>query len=173
MCAFAVRPLWRVAGLVFAISIATPLASQAQTYPYYPQPHAGLFPTPHRPPDGSVRQQQLRNMKTWTLAMMQHLQDVHNVYPEMKRASAVKAVLWPYITANKGGLDLVTHHIYLPNSSLSHKPFASVSDPGRTVLFYEARPNADGTRAVGFMDGHCGLILDQEWPRLKELSHFQ
>lgn len=171
MCAFAVCPLWKVAALALAFGVAAPVASQIQPDHYYPQPHAGLFPTPHRPPEGSVRMRQLRNMKTWTLAMMQHLQDVNNIYPEMKRAPAVKAILWRYVVANKGGLDPVTHTLYLPNPSLSHKPFASVSDPARTVLFYEAQPGAGGTRAVGFVDGHCGLILNQEWPRLKKLSH--
>ena len=171
MRAYVVRSFWKVVGLALAFGLTAPVAAQTQPDYYYPKPHTGLFPTPHRPPENSVRNRQLRNMKTWTLAMIQHLQDVSNVYPEMKSAPAVKAILWPSIVANKGGLDPVTHRLYLPNPYLSHKSFAAVSDPARTVLFYEAQPNADGTRAVGFVDGHCALILNQEWPRLKKLSH--
>lgn len=171
MRSFAVRPLWKVAAIALAFGVAAPVTSQMQPDHYYPQPHTGLFPTPHRPPENSVRMQQLRNMKTWTLAMIQHLQDVNNVYPEMKRAPAVKAILWHYVVANKGGLDPVTHTLYQPNPFLSHRSDTAINDPARTVMFYEAKPDADGTRAVGFVDGHCALILNQEWPRLKKLSH--
>lgn len=171
MRSFAVRPLWKVAGVALAFGLAGPTGCRAQTNHYHPQTHAGLFPTPHRPPEGSVRMQQLRSMKTWTLAMTFYLMDTGDVYLEMKRAPAVKALLRRYVS--KRDTALFTSGLYQPNSFLSHKSTAIVSDPARTVVFYEAKPDADGTRVVGFVDGHCGLILNQEWPRLKELSHLK
>jgi hypothetical protein len=148
-------------------------AAHGQSHGYHPaKSHfAPPFPTPIRAAEGSVRSRQLTSLKIWLLSTIEYLQDKNNVYPDMSSAGAAKKALWPYVSGNKGGVDPVTKLWYQPNPYLSHKSSAVVSDPSKMVLFYEARPNADGTRAVGFADGHCALILVREWPRLKRMSH--
>ncbi len=37
-----------------------------------------------------------------------------------------------------------------------------------TVCIYEAQPWPDGTRCVGFYDGHATFVSEAEWAKLKE-----
>jgi hypothetical protein len=42
--------------------------------------------------------------------------------------------------------------------------------PFETVVLYEARPAADGTRGLMFSDGHAKRVTEAEWPELKRIS---
>lgn len=158
-------------GVALSLCLAAAVSGQSPGYRvpqrHYPPP----FPTLIRPAEGSTRLPQMNNLKAWNLAMLQYLQDKNNFFPDMHSAAQVKKTLWRYVTADKGGVDPVTKRLYQPNPSLSHKSYTAISDPSRMILFYEAVPSADGTRAVGFVDGHCALILEREWPRVKRMSH--
>lgn len=164
------KPRLTAAAVTLMLCLAGAASGQSRGWvrpPNFPPP----FPTQIRAAEGSVRERQLNNLKAWNVAMIQYLQDKTNHYPDMGSAATVKKTLWRYVISDKGSVDPVTKRLYQPNPYLSRKSAAAISDPSKMVMFYEAKPNSDGTRAVGFADGHCALILVREWPRLKRASH--
>ena len=115
--------------------------------------------------------QSLRNLKQIGLGMMQYVQDYDENLPPMKSAAATKMALFPYIKNNDVFRQPLTHEPYLPNTSLSGRSLESFGGLATMVVYYEASPMPDGTRAVVFLDGHAKRIRESDWPALKAASH--
>jgi prepilin-type processing-associated H-X9-DG protein len=90
--------------------------------------------------------------------------------PPLWDAATAKKALLPYV---RGGSALVhpqTGEPYQPNPTLSRQSLASTAEPWKMAVFWEARPGADGTRGVVFVDGHVRRVPEAEWPEIRRAS---
>ena len=121
--------------------------------------------------DNAVAASSDSNLKQLGLAMIQYTQDYDEMMPPMKDAATTKKALYPYVKNDDVFLSPKTHQPYLPNTSLSHRTLASFNSPAEMVIYYEAAPAPDNTRALLFLDGHVKRVPEAEWPSLKAASH--
>lgn len=112
----------------------------------------------------------LNNLKQIGLALTMYVQDYDEVLPPMKNA-AVQKVLMPYVKNKAVFSSPQSKQPYQPNTSLSHRTLASFQNPSTMVVFYEAAPDAEGYRAVLFLDGHVERVDAAGWQKLKVASH--
>jgi hypothetical protein len=133
------------------------------------EPAAKPIPAPQvSEPD--VNAASLDRLRQLGEAISRYLQDHDEQMPPLKDVATMRKALLPYV---KDGSVLVhpgTHEPYRPNPALSRVSLASIAVPFKTVLLYEARPAADGTRGVLFSDGHASRVPEAEWPQLKRGS---
>jgi hypothetical protein len=128
----------------------------------------------------------MSNLKQLGLALMQYTQDYDDMLPQMNSATSERQIrgpapvpsrvtvqqrLWPYARAVEIFRHPTTKQIYRPNSFLSRKARDSFKSPAMVVTFYEASPDADGLRAVLYLDGHVKRERETDWPRIKRASH--
>ena len=118
-----------------------------------------------------ARQQSLDNLRQIGLAMLQYTQDNDETLPPMTDAATVKKTIYPYVKSDSVFVDPLTDIAYLPNTSLSHRTLATFNSPAEMVIYYEATPAPDNTRALLFLDGHVKRVPEADWPRLKAASH--
>ncbi|MBV9851884.1 MAG: hypothetical protein JO250_19630 [Armatimonadetes bacterium] len=133
-----------------------------------PSPLAGLMGARD---DQNLGIQSLSNLKQLGLAVLQYTQDHDETLPPMQDAATVKKAIYPYVKSDAVFINPLSKQPYVPNTSLSHRKLASVSAPASLVLYYEATPAPDNTRAVLFMDGHVKRIPESQWLHLKAASH--
>ncbi|MBV9470601.1 MAG: hypothetical protein JOZ57_15285 [Abitibacteriaceae bacterium] len=82
----------------------------------------------------------------------------------------MKKALEPYIRNTGIFTQPGTQEPYRANLMLSEQLQENFQNAAGIVIFYEAKPAADGTRGVLFLDGHVGRIKETDWPRLKKIS---
>ncbi len=113
----------------------------------------------------------LSNLKQIGLATLMYQQDHDENFPPMKDLATVRSALHPYTKNNDIFVDPLSGLPYHANAYASRRSAATIESPAEFVLFYEATPAPDGTRAVVFADGHARRVPGPEWSRLKRLSH--
>ena len=113
----------------------------------------------------------LANLRQLGLGLIQYTQDNNETLPPMQSASAAKAALFPYIKSDSIFEQPPSHTFYRPNASLSRRKLASFDSPASVVAYFETTPQADGLRAVLFLDGHVKRLQDPEWQQIKAASH--
>lgn len=128
-------------------------------------------PTPPAPVIASAAESSVSNLKQLGLGLIQYVQDHDEVLPPMQSASAAKAALFPYIKSDSIFEQPPSHTFYRPNASLSRRKLATFNSPASMVAYFETSPQADGTRAVLFLDGHVKRLEDPEWQNLRSASH--
>jgi prepilin-type processing-associated H-X9-DG protein len=79
--------------------------------------------------------------------------------PAMGSARAVE----PYVRSYVGNEGILREFNpaggeVLGNKALAGVQSTSISDPGKTVMFYESRPLPDGRRVVAYADGHVDRV---------------
>ena len=113
----------------------------------------------------------LSNLKLIGLGMIQCVQDHDEKLPPMRSAAAAQKAILPYVKDAAVFRQPLTHEPYLSNTSLSGRSLESFGGLATMVVYYEASPMPDGTRAVVFLDGHAKRIRESDWPALKAASH--
>ncbi len=126
---------------------------------------------PPAPVMPSAAEASVSNLKQLGLGLIQYTQDNNETLPPMQNASAAKAALFPYIKSESIFEQPPSHTFYHPNASLSRRKLASFDSPATMVVYFETSPQADGRRAVLFLDGHVKRLEDPEWQQLKAASH--
>lgn len=128
-------------------------------------------PTPPAPVVASAAEVSVSNLKQIGLGLIQYTQDHDEVLPPMQSASAAKAAIFPYIKSDSVFEQPPSHTFYRPNASLSRRKLATFDSPATMVVYFETSPQADGRRAVLFLDGHVKRLEDPEWQQFKAASH--
>ncbi|MGI4787982.1 MAG: hypothetical protein ACRYFS_03930 [Janthinobacterium lividum] len=113
----------------------------------------------------------MSNLHQIGVAVVQYTQDHNEVLPPMKSVAEADDALHPYINDVKIFENPITHQRYQTNTSLVHRNLASVEEAGAMVIYYETSSDADGKRAVLFLDGHVERVTEADWQRLKTASH--
>ncbi len=90
--------------------------------------------------------------------------------PKMTDASTVATELSDYIFDATYFYHPVTQEAYQPNTSLSGKILAGITNASAIVSFYEKTPAADGTIGVVYLDGNVTRIKAEEWEKVKVTS---
>lgn len=128
-------------------------------------------PAPPAPVIASAAEVSTSNLKQIGLGLIQYTQDNNETLPPMQNASAAKAALFPYIKSDSVFEQPPSHTFYRPNASLSRRKLASFDSPATMAAYFETSPQADGRRAVLFLDGHVKRLEDPEWQQVKAASH--
>ena len=121
-------------------------------------------------PEGKGKDVSVDRLKQVALAAIMYAQDYDEKLPPMKSAEAAKEALKPYVRSEEIFVDPTSKKPFKANAALSGKQLSQIEQPGETILFYEAQPGADGTRAAAFVDGHVARLSAEDWERLKKLS---
>ena len=129
-------------------------------------PQAG-GPPPVVDPGGD---ESVGNLRELGVALQQYLKDHDNTLPPLRDPVKMKRALEPYTRNTIVFADPKTHDPYRANALLSEQLMEDFQTPGDMVAFYEARPAADGTRAVLLLDGNARRVKDAEWTKLKQKS---
>lgn len=108
------------------------------------------------------------NAKQMSLALMMYAGDYDDDIPYVQSTKAAFEVIYPYMknkditkSLNPDGAK------FLLNMALAGVNMATIESPAETVMFYEDKPWADGTRVVSFTDGHVKRLSAEEWERYK------
>ncbi|HOF89593.1 MAG TPA: hypothetical protein PLZ36_16045 [Armatimonadota bacterium] len=104
------------------------------------------------------------------IAIQMFVQDNQGKYPPMQDAAALKKAILPYLGNEETLLNPATRDPYQPNPVLAGRKEAEVKNPTLMAVIWEAAPAADGTRGVGFADGHVSRIAEKDWPAVKAKS---
>lgn len=118
------------------------------------------------------RMESRNNLERITLTIIDY-EHKHNLYfPKMATAADLKALFdeeWQKILIQPG-----TNEPYLPNPNLSGKAQKVIKTRMElTVMVYEASPDVDGVRLVGYCDGHVAEVPEKDWPAEKKKSGIQ
>ena len=128
-------------------------------------------PAPPAPVVASAAEVSMSNLKQLGLGLIQYTQDNDETLPPMGNASAAKAALFPYIKSDSIFEQPPSHTFYQPNPSVSRRKLSSFDSPATMVVYFETTPQADGRRAVLFLDGHVKRLEDPDWQQAKAASH--
>lgn len=170
--AFASRPASK-GDIVYKLSLVNvrQIGSLDDVVAFAPQTAEEVRKQAEAAEQSQVRLQSLSNLKWIGLAMTMYIQDYDETLPPMLSAAAVQKALLPYAKRSAVFQQPEAHAPYLPNTSLSRRRYRTFKDPADMVIYYEAAPGLDGTRAVLFLDGHVQRIPKAQWPALKAASH--
>ena len=107
----------------------------------------------------------LSNMKQVALSAMLYCSDYDDVFPYANSTSQAQSQLLPYLK-NKSLFSSPNGGRILYNTSLSGVSAVSIPSPAEVVLFYEEQTWPDGTRAVGYCDGHAKMVDQATWAKI-------
>jgi len=119
----------------------------------------------------TARQQAARfatvsSLKQLGLAIQMYAQDHDQRLPPLRTVQESRSVLMEYVKSAAVFAHPISHQPYRPNSALNGKSLGELNDLSNSVLFYEATPADDGTRAVLFADGSVKRLSDALWRRV-------
>jgi hypothetical protein len=137
-------------------------------------------------PQSRSREANLRNLSQIGMALLQYAQDYDETLPPMQSATSteqlrrlerapmqettVQQSLLPYISSLDIFLHPATGQLYRSNPALSRKKLRHIITPTATVAFYEAAPDAEGKRAVLFVNGRVQQVTATEWKQFRQAS---
>lgn len=117
----------------------------------------------------SLRTRAISNMKQVSLAALMYAGDWDDVLPRVQSSKAAHAAIQPYHknteivkTINPNGGQI------LFNMALSGVNLGIVERIAETPMFYDSKPWPDGTRIVGFAEGHVRAISKENWPQIEK-----
>ncbi|MFM7323059.1 MAG: DUF1559 domain-containing protein [Armatimonadota bacterium] len=108
----------------------------------------------------------LSNLKQVGLGMMMYVQDYDEVFPPMRSEPEVRKRLMPYIKNDATFRNPIDEKPYVYNPALSGVSLTRIHAPSDLAVVWEADPAPDGTRGVGFADGHAKRVSAAEWARI-------
>ena len=112
----------------------------------------------------------LSRLRQVATAILMFVQDNQGKYPPMQDAAALKKAILPYLGNEETLRNPATQEPYQPNPVLAGRKETEVKSPTQMAVVWEAAPAADGTRGVGFADGHASRIAEKDWPAVKAKS---
>jgi hypothetical protein len=109
----------------------------------------------------------ISNAKQMALGMLMYISDYDNDFPYVQSTKGAYELLDPYIknrevfkSQNPDGAKFIL------NMAIAGANLASVQVPTETILFYEDKQWADGTRVVAFTDGSAKAVTSEEWAKI-------
>jgi hypothetical protein len=132
----------------------------------YVEEETGVEPGP---PEQAVRTKSMNNLKQLGMAMMMYMNDYDGVAPYAQQTKSCLYVLLPYVKSSDIFSPPRAESRYLVNTKLGGVNERDVLEPARVPLFWEEMPYDDGSRVVGFYDGHVAVIPADEWPGIQEM----
>lgn len=117
----------------------------------------------------------LSSMKQLVLATIMYQTDYDDVCPYVQDTKSVFAVIMPYLKNNSiyRSLNPSPGSRILYNMAISGVAGGDIPQPADTVLFYDSATWPDGTRIVGFMDGHARDLSPDEWQKAERTLHLK
>jgi hypothetical protein len=112
----------------------------------------------------------LSNLKNLALALQMWMADHEDVLPDLSSVDTIQETLDEYVKNRSVFTHPGTDQTYAVNSSLSGLHLPTVKDPSGVAVFYEQTTWSDGTRGVGFLDGHAKRVDAQKWQEIKRVS---
>ena len=110
------------------------------------------------------------NLKQLTAAVASYAQDKDEVLPPMDSYATFKESLLPYVKGQDAFVNPLTKEPYELNSILTKHKLAHIKNKSEMAVIFESAPGADGTRGVGFLDGHVARVTETEWTLIKKQS---
>jgi len=137
-----------------------------------PPPFAVVPPPPPPPPAPAVDTEKLQklsldNMRQLAMKIVLWAQDHNDNLPAMKDVTTLKGNLK---AEDKLYLQPGSKDPYQFNSSLGGVRLDDIPAPAQMALVYEANGDADGKRAVVYLDGHGERVTDVKWEEIKKRS---
>ena len=147
-------PVWIEGGRIFQW---TPLPDLTR---------ASILAAPEAPvgPSPALKSQALSNAKQVALAVLQYSMDYDDVYPLADSTPRAQKIVLPYLKDGRlwtspqpeGG-----RLVY--NTALSGLASTSLDRIAETPLIWDEKPWPDGSRIVGFADGHVKVARPEDW----------
>lgn len=106
------------------------------------------------------------NLNQILIALMMYAQDNKMTLPPMTDYSAFVKALYPYVKHTEVFYLPGTHTPYTLNIDISEQKLNSIKLPMNTPVIYEPHAQKDGSRYVGFLDGHVTAMNRSEWNQL-------
>lgn len=113
--------------------------------------------------DRAKRAAALSNVKQIDLGLIMYGGDNDDYLPFVQSTAEIKKDIAPYLKSDSLWDTLNPKSRFLFNMCLSGVSFTAIPDPAATPMIYESAPGADGTRVVGFVDGHAKRVSEAEW----------
>jgi hypothetical protein len=102
----------------------------------------------------------LSHAKQLNLGVFTALQDNHNRFPDLHDPHKT---LWPYIKNEAIFYSPRSKSAFVFDATLSGKPLGNLASPEKRFVFYEALPDSEPSRVVGFADGRARLVSQYDW----------
>jgi len=112
------------------------------------------------------------NARQLAVAMLLYTQDYDERLPPMVDTAKVQAVLLPYVKDRIVFNCVVGGKPFHWNRAISAMPLSQIKNPAQTVLLYDDAPH-DGTRVVGFVDGHVVRMREEQFAALVKAKAVQ
>ena len=114
----------------------------------------------------------LSRVKQVAVGIMLYATDNDDRYPKADSTLAARAAVLPYL--KDGSLwPLGPRDRVLYNTALSGVSEVAIDQPSSTLLLWQETPDADGSRAVGFADGHGETVGADEWKTIWAREEFR
>lgn len=102
----------------------------------------------------------LSHAKQLNLGVFTALQDNKERFPDLHDPHKT---LWPYIKNEAVFYSPRSKRAFIFDATLSGKPLGSIASPKKRFVLYEAVPDSEPFRAVGFADGRARLVSQYDW----------
>lgn len=113
---------------------------------------------------GADKIKTMSNLKQASVALLMYTADYDKWYPNAPTDSRLQNVLFPYLktmkvweTMNPSG------GTFTMNASIKGAKMTDIRNPAQTACLYETKTWPDGSRVVGFVDGHVKSISKDNW----------
>ena len=103
------------------------------------------------------------NLQQLAQALLLSNDDNEQVLPALDSAADLRSALLPYVKNEAAFVHPATGRPFLPNTTLSGKKVAHITNPSAMVALYEDAPSPDGTRLIALLDGRVKRIHEAEW----------
>lgn len=115
----------------------------------------------------ATKTQALSNVKQISIALIVYASDYDDVFPYVQSTGGAIKATEPYSKTVKTWWS-PSGSRFLFNSALAGVSQVTLEDPSKTVLVYTETPWPDGSREVGYADGHAKRVQANEWEKLKQ-----
>ena len=120
----------------------------------------------------TMRSDLLYNVNTIGEAMHLYLGDHDGRLPKADATAVARKAVLPYLK-NVEIWTVGANDRILYNTTLSGVTLASLDQPSATLVLWQETPAPDGTRAVGFADGHGETVRADEWKTIWAREQFR
>ena len=120
----------------------------------------------------TTRSDLLYSVNTIGEAMKMYLGDYNMRFPKADSTAMARKAVLPYLK-NVEIWTVGAKDRLLYNTALSGVALASLDQPSTTLVLWQETPAPDGTRAVGFADGHGETVRADEWKTIWAREEFR
>ena len=124
-----------------------------------------IFPV--KPTPDPVELTSLNQLRQIATAVQMFVQDNKGKYPTFKNSAECGKLLLPYLGKSELLTDPQSNLPYQFNLTISGRKEQEIDTPISTVVVFEPKSAPDGTRGVGFADGHVRRFPETRWERVK------